>query len=125
VVLCAGVPVCGNERGLFADAKVTGTPSHELRQVAEIRRLTVAEANRNIPVRLRAVVTYYDPLGPDLFVQDQTGGIWVDVETTKLNVPVSAGDLVEVTGVTEQLRRRLASRIFTLLGRRRCRNQNE
>jgi hypothetical protein len=71
-------------------------------RAADIHSLSVAEANRHYPVRLTAVVTYYDPQGPDLFVQDHSGGIWLNVETTPLNVPVSAGDLVEVTGVTEQ-----------------------
>ena len=91
----------------------------ELRQAADIRKLSVAEANRNYPVRLKAVVTYYDPQGPDLFIQDQTAGIWVNVEGTKLNVPVSAGDLVEVTGVTEQpdFAPEVGKPHFTLLGR--------
>ena len=73
-----------------------------LTRAADIRTLSVSEANRNYPVRLRAIVTYYDPQGPDLFVQDESAGIWVDTETARLNVAVSAGDLVELTGVTEQ-----------------------
>ena len=94
-------------------------PEQEIRHAAEIRRMSVAEANRNCPVRLRAVVTYYDPQGPDLFIQDETEGIWVDTETTKLNVPVSAGDLVEVIGVTEQpdFAPEIGKPHFTILGR--------
>jgi CheY-like chemotaxis protein len=70
-------------------------------------------------VRLKAVVTYYNPQRPDLFIQDQTAGIWVNVEGTKLNVPVSAGDLVEVTGVTEQpdFAPEVGKPHFTILGR--------
>jgi PAS domain S-box-containing protein len=94
---------------------------HELRHAAQIRKLSLAEANQNWPVRLHAVVTYYDPQGPDLFIQDDTSGIWVDVETTKLNVPVVAGDLVEVTGVTEQpdFAPEIGKPHFRILGRSR------
>jgi PAS domain S-box-containing protein len=69
--------------------------------VAGIRKMTSAEAKKNYLVRLRAVVTYYDPEEPDLFVQDSTNGIWVNLEIVKPNVPLRAGDLIEVEGVTE------------------------
>ena len=63
--------------------------------------MTVEQAKRSYEVRLRGVVTYYDPEEPDLFVQDSTSGIWVNLEIVKPNVPLKAGDLVEVEGVTE------------------------
>jgi len=37
-------------------------------------------------VRLKGVITYYDPEEPDLFVQDATMGIWVSLEVVKPNV---------------------------------------
>ena len=58
-------------------------------------------AKNNYDVRLRAVITYYDPEEPDLFVQDSTTGNWVNLEIVKPNVPLNTEDLVEVERVTE------------------------
>ncbi|HUO27612.1 MAG TPA: ATP-binding protein [Bryobacteraceae bacterium] len=84
-----------------------------LTRVAQIRTLTRAEAARGYPVRIRAVVTYYSASGPnflgrdtymsgetpDLFVQDATAGIWVNVP--KGSPSLAAGQIVEIQGVTE------------------------
>jgi len=68
-----------------------------LTQISQIRQLTRQQAARGYPVRIRAVVTYAAP--GDLFVQDDTGGIWVNVT---LIVPrLAAGQLVEIEGVSE------------------------
>jgi PAS domain S-box-containing protein len=67
----------------------------------DIRKMPISEAKRGYPVRLKGVVTFYDPEEPDLFVQDATIGIWVNLEIVKPNVPLRAGDVVEVEGVTE------------------------
>jgi signal transduction histidine kinase/DNA-binding response OmpR family regulator len=69
----------------------------------QIRSLSLRDAQRGYPVHLTAVVTYYDPR-LDLFVQDSTGGIWVDVQ---VGVPagltaLKPGDLLDLRGVTEQ-----------------------
>jgi len=65
--------------------------------------LTLEEAARKYPVRLRATVTYYDPYvdprRPALFVSDSSGGIFVALSSTPA-VPLKAGELVEVTGVS-------------------------
>jgi len=58
-------------------------------------------AKKNYEVRLRAVIAYYDPEEPDLFVQDSTTGNWVNLEIVKPNVPLTTEDLVEVERVTE------------------------
>jgi len=58
-------------------------------------------AKKNYEVRLRAVITYYDPEEPDLFVQDSASGIWVNLEIVKPNVPLNTGDLFELESVTE------------------------
>ena len=64
-----------------------------LTHISQIRQLTADQAARGYPVRIRAVVTYYSPTGPnflgrdtymsaatpDLFVQDATAGVWVNV----------------------------------------------
>jgi signal transduction histidine kinase len=66
-----------------------------LTRVEQIRELSVAEAAREHPVRLRAVVTFYNP--PLLFVQDESAGIFVRSVTPQ---DVRWGQLVDLTGVT-------------------------
>jgi len=68
-----------------------------LTRIAQIRRLTPEQAGRGYPVRVRAVVTYYDPQQPDLFIQDSTEGVWVD--TTDMKLALEAGQAVEVKGI--------------------------
>lgn len=62
------------------------------------------EVRRHYPVRLLAVVTYYDPyIDPRhgaLFVHDSTGAIFVAVAARPI-LPIHAGSLVEVTGVSD------------------------
>ncbi|MGA2131972.1 MAG: PAS domain-containing sensor histidine kinase [Bryobacteraceae bacterium] len=84
-----------------------------LTHIAQIRQLTPAQAARGYRAHIRAVVTYYSPTGPnflgrdtymsaetpDLFVQDSTAGIWVNVP--KGAAPLEAGQLVEMEGVSE------------------------
>jgi hypothetical protein len=48
-----------------------------LTNAQQIRLLTRDEAGRGYPVRLRAVVTYFEPAWNTLFVQDATGGLFV------------------------------------------------
>src|SRR5581483_5001122 len=70
-----------------------------LTTVAQIRSLSHDEANRNYPVHVTAVVTYDHPISTDLFVQDNTGGIYVN--TTGARPAMRAGDLLDIEGVTE------------------------
>src|SRR5579884_170950 len=74
-------------------------PATELTTVAQIRSLSHDEANRGYPVRLTAVVTYDHPSTGDMFVQDRTGGIFLNASLTR--PALHSGDLLEVTGVTE------------------------
>jgi signal transduction histidine kinase/CheY-like chemotaxis protein len=83
----------------FVNAAMPTLPA--ITKAIDIRKMSISEAKRGYPVRLKGVVTYYDPEEPDLFVQDATTGIWVNLEIVKPNVPVKAGDVVEVEGVTE------------------------
>src|ERR1700722_18903017 len=71
-----------------------------LRQVSEIRKLSVAEARQGFPVQLRGVVTYFDTIGPDFFFQDASGGIWVHWIVGQPTP--EKGDLLELEGVTTQ-----------------------
>jgi signal transduction histidine kinase/DNA-binding response OmpR family regulator len=72
-----------------------------LTTVEQVRRLSHDEANRHYPVRLKVVVTYdYLSNGDgDFFVQDHTGGIFVnDFNRPR---PFTPGQMLEITGATE------------------------
>jgi PAS domain S-box-containing protein len=69
-----------------------------LTHVEQIRRMSVEEAGRGYPVRIRAVVTYYNWGADDLFIQDSTAGIWVSPGQTKL--ALHQGESVEVEGIS-------------------------
>ncbi len=91
--------------------KAAGLPV--LTEVSQIRQLTPAQVSRGYAVHITAVVTYYWPSGPnflgrdtymssdtpDLFVQDATAGIWVNVP--KGAPPLQVGQLIDLAGVTE------------------------
>lgn len=62
----------------------------------QVRNLTPAEAERGYPVHLKAVITYRDPSWSMLFVQDATGGIYVNAEGEWSEV--KAGRWVEIKG---------------------------
>jgi hypothetical protein len=81
--------------------------------------MTIAQAKQGSPVRLKGVITYYDPNEPDLFVQDASAGIWVNLEIVKPNVPLHVGDLVEVQGVTEapDFAPQVGGPVFRIIGR--------
>ena len=49
-------------------------------------------------MHLRGVVTYYDTVAPNLFVQDATGGIWVDLRNTAAKPP-EPGQVLDLRGV--------------------------
>ncbi len=80
-------------RAVLAEEDPTGI----LTTAAEVRNLTVAQAERHYPVKLRAVVTFYDDALFSRFIQDGTAGIYLN----ETNVPaLSPGQLVEVEGFT-------------------------
>ena len=73
-----------------------------LTTVRAAHQLSIPEAARGYPVRLRGVVTYYDPnfLGagkPACFIDDATGGIFV-VPAEAAKIAPRAGQLVEILG---------------------------
>lgn len=70
-----------------------------LTRASDAQTLTFEEAERGHPVRLRAVVTYYDPTWNMLFVQDETGGIYVNMEGQP-DHQLMPGDIVELVGRT-------------------------
>jgi len=71
---------------------------HVLDRVKEVRNLSAADAAQSHPVRLRGIVTYYDPDAPDLFIQDETAGVYVFCDQ---RLPIERGQQIELTGMTD------------------------
>jgi PAS domain S-box-containing protein len=85
----------------FLSMPASGSALPPLTQVSEIRKLTVADARQGFPVKLRGVVTYFDTIGPDMFFQDSSAGIWIHwIEG--LPKP-QKGQLIELEGFTTQV----------------------
>jgi len=78
-----------------AGTAASGSP---IRSIQQIRHLS-AEALAKAPaVQVRAEVTYYDTAGPNLFVQDASGGLWVDLRGYTGEAP-RPGQVLELRGV--------------------------
>lgn len=73
-------------------------PGPVLTDANSIRCLSATEAARNLPVKIRGVVTFSDEILFSRFVQDETAGIYFG-ELTNLP-PLVAGQLIEIEGVT-------------------------
>src|SRR5450432_4038669 len=80
-----------------AASYLPGRP-HLLTTVAQIRALSAAQAGQRYPIHLRGVITYHAPEYQVTFFQDETGGIFVWIEQSGLQITV--GSLVEVDGNT-------------------------
>jgi signal transduction histidine kinase len=66
--------------------------------VKSIRRASLQQARQHDPVRLRSVlVTYFDPVALEMFVQDRDIGVYVDATRLKSH-PFRPGDLVDIEG---------------------------
>ncbi len=91
---------------MWGQQGLTSAKPHSLpviARVSDIRALSAKEAELGHPVRVRGLVTFYD--GPayygdiNFFFRDSTGGIFVK-EASAEELNLTAGDFVEVTGVT-------------------------
>ena len=77
-----------------------------LETIAQILSLTPAQQRQGSPVRIRGVVTEYGVMKfqgveyPNLFLQDATGGIYVDLGARRFSL--KSGDFVELTGRTNR-----------------------
>jgi signal transduction histidine kinase len=66
--------------------------------VKSIRRVSLREARQHNRVRLRSVlVTFFDPVGLETFVEEGYIGVYVDVTRLKSH-PFRTGDLVDIDG---------------------------
>ena len=89
-------PVASTAGGFSDQSFAKSRTLPTLTTVSAIHDLDNREASRAQPVKLRGVVTYSDFDWHFLFLQDSTGGIFVQhVET-----PVPAGEKIEVEGAT-------------------------
>ena len=68
--------------------------------VTRLHHLTPEEAAREFPVHLRGVITYYDPKYSLLFVQDATGGTFVQARVAE-GQTLASGQLADVSGTSE------------------------
>jgi hypothetical protein len=68
--------------------------------VEQVRTLAPDEARRGYPVHLQVVVTYFDKVAPNLFVQDSTGAMWVDWPPN--GQEAEPGQLIDLQGITAQ-----------------------
>jgi len=87
-----------------AQASSASQGPHRIIETARaVHSLPSEEAAHEYPVRLHAVVSYYDPyIDPRrgaLFVQDASGGVFVSLPARPI-LAIKPGDLVAITGVT-------------------------
>ena len=75
-----------------------------LTKTHDAHSLTVEQAARHYPVRLRGVVTvcdsYIDKRRTSLFISDDSGAIYIALSAPPV-IPLRVGELVEVTGVSD------------------------
>ncbi len=71
-----------------------------LTRAVDVHSLPEAEARRGYPVRLEAVVTFFNPVGKNLVVQDETDGIYVWVGDRPVPPSLRAGQRVRVEGLS-------------------------
>jgi hypothetical protein len=87
--------LCSFGRGFGEPSPSPG--SRTLTSLAQLRGLQTSGSIRPSQIHVQAVVTYYDSVGPNLFVQDATGGIWVDLRGLKA-APPQIGQLLDLRG---------------------------
>ena len=91
-------------RPAVVDAMAQKTVSEQagpslIQTIDELRALSADQAQRGIPVRLRATVTYIDHKQWVLFVHDGTAGAFVWCPGIQ-QLQVQAGDTVEIAGIS-------------------------
>src|SRR5882724_4831161 len=70
----------------------------ELTKVGQVRNLPVSEAMRGYTVRVTGVLTYNDPASSIQFIQDDSGGIFVDLKRKKFDALPEVRQMVEILG---------------------------
>ncbi len=70
-----------------------------LTRVADLHQLTFEQAERQYPLSLTGVVTFADTASFQFFIQDESGGVFVDAANVSLS-GLRAGQKVALTGVS-------------------------
>jgi hypothetical protein len=71
-----------------------------IQTAAEVRQLSTQDAESQLPVRLRGVVTFFDRELSYRFIQDETAGVGLHVDGEAENVVLAAGQWMDIEGVT-------------------------
>ena len=79
-------------------ARAERTEREVIRSAAAVKGMTPDEALLRYPVEIEGVVTYYDRVWANLYVQDASGSVYVN--QYRPDPDLKAGDLVQVTGWT-------------------------
>ena len=88
-----------HESTAIAEQGQAGFPAlSELTTVEQVHDASASLASTAVPVRLSATVTYYDAASRNLFIQDETGGVYV---WTTHNYGLHRGDRVRIEGTTQ------------------------
>src|SRR5215472_9882500 len=66
----------------------------ELTTAQQVRQLTPEQATSHHPVKLRAVITFFDPNQYYQFLQDDTAGIYFSLDGLPEQPPLAAGQMV-------------------------------
>ena len=100
--LGAGGEIPVLEDAVYREASPAGEEESRrlLTRAADVLTMTPEQAESELPVHIRGVVAFFDPAWLLLFVQDQTGSIYVDVQGRKAGIELHAGQLVDVHGVS-------------------------
>jgi len=84
---------------LWAGLAAAQTQLPVLTTSREVHQLTAEQAGRKYPVRVRGVITFVsEPLG-QLFIQDETGGIFVEIQGD-YGFRMQPGQVLQVEGVS-------------------------
>lgn len=83
---------------LFVLSPAVAIAAAEITSARAVQLLSAANAEKNLPVRVKGVVTCYVPASGLLFVQDESGGIYAFAQPWPREL--AHGDVVEVTGVS-------------------------
>jgi signal transduction histidine kinase len=101
----SGYPVQGSNGLVIQRAKVStpanGNPALSvIDRIAQIRTLSPPEAASGFLVRVTGVVTFNDPDRVTQFMQDETAGIYVNLDSKRFEALPAAGTRIEILGHT-------------------------
>ena len=103
-----GAALCGNS--------LVAAPAATLTTIRQVHSLSKSEALEGHPVHIQPVVTYFDPVAHNLFLNDATGGIWMEWNP---GLPKPAvGDLLDFSARTSfSFAPDVAGAHWTIIGR--------